>query len=98
MDRIEYDNNGNARAFVGAGAVEVYRAAVIASGLRLYAKTGIRPSRAYTPTAMMRAAKEITGKTFKARDYMGAADALSAWVEEQKARIAAQGLPEGVSI
>lgn len=89
MDRIEYDSNGNARSFVGEGAVAMFAMAVIASGLRLYAKTGMRPNRAYTPTAMMRATEHHTGFTFKKRDYIGAADALSAKVQEEKARIAA---------
>jgi hypothetical protein len=39
-------------------------------------------NRAYTPTAMMKRAAQITGKTFKARDYVGAADALKAWRSE----------------
>lgn len=63
---------------------ELYRAVVIATGLRLYARTGMRPNRAWTPTAMMRVAREITGRTFPARAYMEAADALSAWAEEHK--------------
>lgn len=66
--------------FTGIG-VQVYRAAAIASGLRLYAKSGMKPNRAWTPTAMLRAASEITGQKFKPRDYLGAADALSAWAQ-----------------
>jgi hypothetical protein len=57
-------------------AIQAYRAIVIANGLKLYAKTGMQPNRAYTPKAMMAAAAEITGKTFKARDYEGASAAL----------------------
>lgn len=89
-DRIEYDQNGNARTFSGPGAVNVYVMAALASGLRLYAKTGMKPNRAWTPTAMMRAAAHHTGMTFKKRDYLLAADVLSAKVQEEKARIAAQ--------
>lgn len=92
MDLIEYDEKGDARAFVGRGAVEVYRAAVIASGLRLYAATGMKPNRAYTPSAMMRAARSITGRAFKARDYEGAAAALSEWVQGEKERIEKEAL------
>jgi hypothetical protein len=33
---------------------------------------------------MMRIAAEITGQRFKARDYVGAAAALRAWVAEQQ--------------
>lgn len=69
--------------FSGRGAVDVYRALVIASGLELYAKTGMKPNRAYTPSAMMKAAREFTGKTLKARDYVGAAKALREWADSQ---------------
>lgn len=75
---IEHTQSG-AVAFVGRDAVAIYRATVIESALRLYAKTGMRVNRAYTPAAMMRVAAEITGRKFKARDYLGAADALRAW-------------------
>lgn len=68
-------------SFNGAAAVNVYRAAAIKAALGLYAKTGMQVNRAYTPSAMMRAAAEITGKKFKARDYAGAAAALSAWID-----------------
>jgi len=61
----------------------VYRAIVICNALTLYAKTGIKANTAYTPTAMMRAATEITGKKFKARAYMEAAAALREWTKEQ---------------
>lgn len=60
----------------------LYRALAIASGLRLYARTGLRPNKAWTPTAMMRVAREITGCTFPARAYEAAADALSRWAAE----------------
>jgi hypothetical protein len=66
-------------SFVGPDAVGIYRATVIESALRFYARTGMRVNRAYTPTAMMRAASEITGRKFKTRDYIGAADAIHAW-------------------
>ncbi len=64
--------------------VSVYRAMVVASALRLYAKTGMKANRAYTPKAMLATASQITGKTFRARDYVGAADALKAWAEAQR--------------
>lgn len=61
----------------------LYQAVVIASGLRLYAKTGMKPNRAYTPSAMMRVAENILGRKFRAREYLVAADALSAWAKAQ---------------
>lgn len=70
--------------FTGS-AVNVYGATVVASALRLYARTGIKANRAYTPKAMMQTAARITGKTFKPRDYLGAATALDDWKAEYMA-------------
>lgn len=86
---ITYDSNGDARSFVGHEAVDVFAMAVIASALRLYAKTGLRVNRAYTPSAMLAAATRHTGIAFKRGQYVAAADALSAKVQSEKARIAA---------
>ena len=55
---------------------EVYQALVIARALKLYAKTGIKANRAYTPTNMLRMATKITGKSFKRGQYMEAHDAI----------------------
>lgn len=67
--------------FVGDDVVR-FQAVSLASALKLYAKTGIKANRAYTPTAMMRTAQKITGKTFASRDYMGASKALLEWAKE----------------
>lgn len=76
--------------FTGKG-VGVYAATVIASALRLYARTGIKVNRAYTPSAMLAKATEITGQTFRGRDkYMNAADALRQWARAQAGLIAAR--------
>lgn len=65
--------------------IAAYRAMAIAKGLQFYAKTGMQINRMYTPKNMMAAAAEITGKKFKARDYLGAADALMGLVVGQAA-------------
>jgi hypothetical protein len=66
-------------SFVGPKAVELYRAIVIASALRLYAQHRIKANRAYTPSAMLLAATAITGKVFRRGQYLEAAAALDAW-------------------
>lgn len=67
--------------FGRASAPAIYQAMVIRSALRLYAKTGMQVNRAYTPSAMMRTARRITGvKGLKSRDYAGAAAALDEWI------------------
>jgi len=53
-----------------------FQAAIVASALKMYIKTGMRANRAYTPKSMMRTATAITGQSFKPRDYEGAAMAL----------------------
>lgn len=73
----DYDMTG----FVASGTgVSLYVAVSLKHGIKLYAKTGMRPNRAWTPKAMMAKASEITGKKFKARDYAGAVAALEEWI------------------
>lgn len=60
-----------------------YRALVIASALSLYAKTGMRVNRAYTPAAMLKAASGITGKAYKRGQYQQAATDLREFVKGQ---------------
>jgi hypothetical protein len=81
-DYLERTNNGT--SFTGSD-IDLYRAAVIACGLRMYARTGMRPNKAYTPTAMLREANRITGRVYKRGQYLAAADALTEWVERAKA-------------
>lgn len=61
-----------------------YQALVIRRALLFYVKTGQRVNRNYTPSNMVRMATQITGKTFKPRDYLGAAEALQAWVDDKR--------------
>lgn len=66
--------------FTGRDGVQTYRAVAIRSGLRMYAECGMKPNRAWTPTAMLRAAGSITGKTYKRREYQRAISDLGAWL------------------
>ena len=79
--------------FQGPDAVSVYAIRVLASGLALYAKTGMIPNRAYTPTKMLSRASEYTGVRYKRGQYLEAAEALIAL-----AKAKAASLPEGNSI
>lgn len=54
----------------------VFQTLALASALELYAKAKIQVNRAYTPSAMIQTAKNLTGLPFKARDYTGTAFAL----------------------
>lgn len=64
--------------------VGVFAMITLKSALSLYAKTGMKANRAYTPTAMMRTASRMTGRTFKTRDYAGAIAALDECIKRAK--------------
>ena len=72
--------------------VNIFRAIVIASALELYARTGMRANRAYTPSAMLAAAREMTGKQFKRGQYLQAAAALRELADAAKAAPRTEGV------
>jgi hypothetical protein len=57
----------------GPESIEVYRLIVLKHALALYAKTGMRPNRRITPTAMLQMASEVTGKKYKRGQHEQAA-------------------------
>ena len=59
----------------------IYQALVIAKGLEVYARTGMKLNSSYKPASMMKTASAITNQRFRARDYLGAAKALRDWVD-----------------
>jgi hypothetical protein len=90
---ISYRSDGSAAVFAGPRAVNVFACAAVASALRLYARTGMKANRSYTPTNMLRFANTTLGltgkKAFKRGQYIEAADALSAFVQAEKQAIPA---------
>jgi hypothetical protein len=74
----------NGTSFV-ASDVNIFVLASLASGLRLYAKTGIKPNRNWTPTNMLKTASQHTGKTYKRGQFEQAAKDLTDIVETAKA-------------
>ena len=67
--------------FVREQGVETFRAISLKAGLRLFAKTGMKPNRAWTPTAMLKTAGTITGKVYKRGQYDLAVADLDAWIQ-----------------
>ena len=61
----------------------VYQALAIKHALTVYANTGIKVNRAYTPSAMLAAASQITGQTYGRRAYSDAIASLNAWIAAQ---------------
>jgi hypothetical protein len=68
-------------------AFDVYRSRVIASALRVHIKTGgqMQVNRAYTPTKVLKAAGELTGKVYKRGQQAQALADLDALFEQQLA-------------
>jgi len=67
--------------FEGSNGVATYRAVAIKHGLKLYAATGMKPNRAWTPTAMLATAGQITGKAYKRGQFQQAIADLDAWLQ-----------------
>ena len=61
-------------------------ALVVKQGLKAL-KIGLRINRSATPKTLMCRAQEITGKTFKARDYDGAIKAIEEWLTQPSTRL-----------
>ena len=59
--------------FSGREDVNMLIMITLKHGLTLYAKTGIKPNRAWTPTRMLAKASEFTGKSYKRGQYLQAA-------------------------
>jgi hypothetical protein len=73
--------------FAGPDSVALYRATVLRSALQLYARTGMKPNRAYTPTRMLRTAEAITHKKYKRGEYQRAANDLKIWCDTMSAAL-----------
>lgn len=71
----------------GRDAVSLYAAITLRSGLRMYAKSGMKLSRNYTPSVMLAAAKEFTGKEYKRGQYQQAIEDLDTWIATMKAAL-----------
>lgn len=70
--------------FAGKDAMWLYRAMVLRNGIRLYVKTGIKPTRGVGPTQMLAMAKEYTGETYKRGELPRAERDLSVWIDTMK--------------
>jgi hypothetical protein len=87
MNDSEIKTGPGGTTFAGPDAVALFRATSLASGLRLYAKTGMKPNRAWTPSAMLHAAGAITGKRYKRGQHQQAADDLKVWADTMAAAL-----------
>jgi hypothetical protein len=81
-------HKGGCTTFAGPDAIHLMRAITLRASIRLYAKTGIKSTRAATPSLMLRIAKEYTGKDYKGRDKFDLAMAdLDTWIATMRAAL-----------
>jgi hypothetical protein len=64
--------------------IAAFRALCVAQGLEMWAKHKMLTTRGAKPSFLMRLAAQITGYTFKPRDYLGAAAAIRAMLAEAR--------------
>jgi hypothetical protein len=77
----------NGTTFSGPDAVNLMRAITLASSLRLYAKTGLIPTRGITASVLLRIATEYTGKIYKRGQHEQAAADIRVWIDTMKAAL-----------
>ena len=73
--------------FHGPDGVKLYQAIALKHGLKLYANTGMKPNRMWTPTAMLKLATSFTGKKYKRGEHAKAAQDMTAWIDAMNAAI-----------
>lgn len=83
MSETYVEHSDGVISFVGYDAVDLYRARVLASSLKLYAKTGIKPSRHITLKHMLLMATSYTGQRYASTKAhaMLAADHVKSWAD-----------------
>lgn len=86
-DNYIQHHTGGGTSLVGKDAVALMRAATLASGLRLYARTGMKLTRGASPLKMLAMAKGITGKGYKRGEYLEAAQDLQTWIDTMRCAI-----------
>ena len=68
--------------FAGPEGVATFRAITLKSAIKFYAKTGMKVNRAYTPTAMLKAAGQITGHPYRRGQFAQAVADLELWIAQ----------------
>lgn len=81
LDKSGISQDDHGTISVVQPSIPLLQATVVASGAAMYLTTGMRPNRAYTPTAMRDTLNRISG--FKARNLKAALAAYVAYAAEQ---------------
>ncbi len=78
------ESNSGHTTFVGPDATKLYQAMTLVSGLRMYAKCGIIPTRGWPVSRMIALASQFTGKRYKRGEASKAAADVQIWIEAMK--------------
>ena len=73
--------------FAGHDATRFYQAVHLKVFIKLYAETGIRPTRHVGPTQMLALAASITGHKYKRGAFVEAEKDLGDWIETMRAAL-----------
>jgi hypothetical protein len=87
MTNSEIKTGVGGTTFAGPDGVRLFQVMAISRGLRLYAETGMKPNRAWTPSAMLKAATSYTGKHYRRGEFIKAADDLKTWADTMAAAL-----------
>lgn len=78
---IEYSKGrGEATSYVGRDATELYRVNLLKISIRLWVKTGLKPTRGVGIRKMLAMAERYTGRKYKTSEASQAIDDLHNWV------------------
>jgi hypothetical protein len=83
----EFIMMNNYSLFAGDKSISIFQLKVLEQALYAWGHHKLRFGRAYTPKSMMQLAAQMTGKQFKPRDYLGAAEACGKRCEELRAEV-----------
>jgi hypothetical protein len=71
---------GEATSYVGRDATELYRVNMLKISIRLWVKTGLKPTRGVSIKKMLAMAERYTGRKYKTSEASQAVDDLHNWV------------------
>ena len=86
MDEIKHFGNGGS-SWTGDKAVNVFACLTVATAMKMYARTGIKANRNYTPKNMLAFVEQQTGRKFKRTQLSEAADWLLDFAKAQRVTV-----------
>ena len=79
--------DGKITSYVGEDATRIFQAKALMMGCRMWATHKILPNRLWTPTKMLAASTNLTGKSYKRGQHAKAAEDLLEWINNAESHI-----------